>query len=216
MKDCLRSRSTYAVDTSRNTALVARVALLEGIGRRKRATISTDTKADVRGAFDAILSAIRSRGWSLSASIKWKSNVVAAIINGFQKPFSTRTISFIRLARMGECTRINGAINGGSMGTLWPRKRSSDSKNISSRFKSKRRCPSPPWTGLIKFNGIRGGHSSLRLPSFSLVTVSPFAPTEDLMEYRTNEFQRDARDREGREASNYPRRGNSLEEAYGL
>ena len=32
------------------------------------------------------------------------------------------------------------------------------------------------------------------------------------MEYRTNEFQRDARDREGREASNYPRRGNSLEE----
>lgn len=44
MKDCLRSRSTYAVDTSRNTASVnetaARVALLEGIGRRKRATIS--------------------------------------------------------------------------------------------------------------------------------------------------------------------------------
>lgn len=36
------------------------------------------------------------------------------------------------------------------------------------------------------------------------------------MEYRTNEFQRDARDRERREASNYPRRGNSLEEAYGL
>lgn len=69
--------------------------------------------------------------------------------NGFQKTFldddDDRRGSFIRLARMGKCTRprINGAINAGSMGTLWPRKRSSDSKNISSRFKSKRRCPLP-------------------------------------------------------------------------